>query len=333
LIVSSPILISGLSYGAVSKKVRIVIAKAAKELKIGFNSGEGGITKEEITLARDFLIGQYATGRFGITEEVLKKVAAVEIRFGQGAYPGKGSYLPADKITPDIAKIRGLKIGEAAYSPAHHPDMVNLSGIRKKVNFLRKITNGVPIGAKIGCGNIEADLNILVKAGVDFVALDGFGGGTGATELHIRENVGIPIIAALPRAANFLKKLKLQNKISLIAGGALRTSADFVKCLALGANAIYIGTAALIAINCEQYRLCHTGLCPTGITTQNPGLTNQINIDAAAQRLINFVKVMTREMESFVRVVGKNDIRKLDRKDLVSLNYRLAKLLNIQYLD
>jgi len=113
LIVSSPILISGLSYGAVSKKVRIVIAKAAKELKIGFNSGEGGITKEEITLARDFLIGQYATGRFGITEEVLKKVAAVEIRFGQGAYPGKGSYLPADKITPDIAKIRGLKIGEA----------------------------------------------------------------------------------------------------------------------------------------------------------------------------------------------------------------------------
>jgi len=191
----------------------------------------------------------------------------------------------------------------------------------------------VPIGAKIGCGNIEADLNILVKAGVDFVALDGFGGGTGATELHIRENVGIPIIAALPRAANFLKKLKLQNKISLIAGGALRTSADFVKCLALGANAIYIGTAALIAINCEQYRLCHTGLCPTGITTQNPGLTNQINIDAAAQRLINFVKVMTREMESFVRVVGKNDIRKLDRKDLVSLNYRLAKLLNIQYLD
>jgi glutamate synthase domain-containing protein 2 len=330
--VSSPILISGMSFGAVSRNVRTIIVNTAKKLKIGFNSGEGGILPEEFEIASDYMIGQYATGRFGIDDEVLKKVAAVEIRFGQGAYPGKGSYLPASKMTPEVAKIRGLKEGEAAYSPAHHSDMKTPEEIKEKVSWLHELTGGIPIGAKIGCGNVEEDVKVLVDAGVDFIAIDGFGGGTGATDYYVRENVGIPIIAALPRAYDALEKLGVKEKISLIAGGGLRTSSDFAKCLALGADAVYIGTAALIAINCEQYRICHTGLCPTGVTTHNPVLVNEINIEEGIRRLSNFIQLSTQEIANLIRIVGKDDINKLDKDDIVSINKDLAVVTGIKWL-
>ncbi len=331
--VSSPILISGMSFGAVSRNVRTVIASAASELKIGFNSGEGGILEEEVNIASDYLIAQYATGRFGIGEELLKKVAAVEIRFGQGAYPGKGSYLPASKMTPEIAKVRGLKSGEAAYSPAHHPDMTSPEEIKDKVSWLRRLTGGVPIGAKIGCGNVEKDLRVLVDANVDFIALDGFGGGTGATDMYVRENVGIPIFAALPRAFRVLSELGAKDKISLIAGGNLRTSADFAKCLALGADAVYIGTAALIAINCEQYRICYTGLCPTGVTTHNPVLVKQLDVEKGIKKLTNFIKVSTQEIANLTRIVGKDDVNKLDSHDLVSMNKEMAMITGTRWIN
>jgi len=329
---SSPIMIAGMSFGAVSKNVKLAICQAASKLKIAFNSGEGGILEEELKIAADYLIGQYATGRFGINGDILTKVAAIEIRFGQGAYPGKGSYLPAGKMTAEVAKIRGLKQAEAAYSPAHHKDMTNPEQIKEKVAWLRKITKGVPIGAKIGCGAIEKDIKILVDADVDFIVLDGFSGGTGATDFYVRENVGIPVIAALPRAFGYLKALGKKDKISLIASGGLRNSADFAKCLALGADAVYIGTAALIAINCEQYRICHTGLCPTGITTQDPQLIKQLDINKGAERLSNFIKISTEEIANFARIVGKDDIRKFDSGDLVSLNKDLAQICGVKWL-
>ncbi|SNQ59616.1 glutamate synthase-related protein [Candidatus Methanoperedens nitratireducens] len=330
---STPIMITGMSFGAVSKNVRQVIALTAAQLKMAFNSGEGGILEDEIKIAKDFYIGQYATGRFGVGEELLKKVAAVEIRFSQGAYPGKGSYLPASKMTPEVAKARGLKRGEAAYSPAHHPDMTTPQHVKDKVSWLRDITGGVPIGAKIGCGNIENDLRVLVDAGVDFIALDGFGGGTGATELYVRENVGIPIFAALPRAFKYLTELGVKDRIFLIAGGDLRTSADFAKCLALGADAVYIGTPALIAMNCEQYRICYTGLCPTGVTTHNPVLLTQLNVEKGVEKLTNFIEVSTREIANLARIVGKDDINKLDSNDLVSMNRELAAITGTRWMN
>ncbi len=329
---SSPILISGMSFGAVSKNVRSVICQTAKNLKISFNSGEGGILEDEL-IAADYMIGQYATGRFGVGDSRLKKVAAVEIRFGQGAYPGKGSYLPAEKMTPEIAKARGLKEGEAAYSPAHHADMKNPEEIKEKVAWLRKLTGGIPIGAKIGCGNVEKDLKILADAGVDFIALDGFGGGTGATDFYVRENVGIPIIAALPRAARYLEEIGAKKKITLIAGGGLRTSADFAKCLALGAGAVYIGTAALIAINCEQYRICHTGLCPTGVTSHLLALTAQLDVKEGVRKLTNFIEVSTHEIAALARIAGKSDIGKLDAGDLVAMKKDLAELTGVKWAN
>jgi len=332
LVLPTPILVSGMSYGAVSKRLKLAIAGASARLGFGWNTGEGGILDEELATAPGTLIMQYSTGRFGITEEKLKKAAAVEIRFGQGAYPGKGSYLPAEKITPDIARIRGLGEGEAAYSPAHHPDMTTLEEIREKVAWLKSLTGGVPVGAKIGCGNVEEDVTDLAVAGVDFIALDGFGGGTGATDLAVRENVGIPLLAALPRADRALRSLGARERISLIGGGGLRTSADFAKCLALGADAVYLGTVALIAINCEQYRICHTGLCPTGVTTQNPILGEQLDPEKGIERLCNFVQVSTDEMAGFARITGKHRIQDLDITDLVALKKELAKVVGCSWL-
>ncbi len=331
--ISSPIMISGLSFGAVSKNVRLIIAQTADKLNIAFNSGEGGVLNEELDIAKDKIIVQYSTGRFGIDEEILKSAATVEIRFGQGAYPGKGSYLPADKMTSEIAEIRGLKRGEAAYSPAHHPDIRNPEEIKDKVSYLREITDGVPVGAKIGCGNVERDIEVLVEAEVDFIALDGFGGGTGATNLCIRDNVGIPIFAALPQAFKTLEELNVKDKISLIAGGGLFKSSEFAKCLALGADAVYIGTAALIAINCQQYRICYTGMCPTGITTQNPQLVKQVNIDEGVLRLSNFINVSTEEIANFARVVGKDDVNQLDRDDLISMDKDLSVITGVKWLN
>ena len=331
--ISSPLMIAGMSFGAVSRNVRLVIAKTAEELQIAFNSGEGGILPEELEIARNQMIVQFSTGRFGIKEEILESASAVEIRFGQGAYPGKGSFLPASKITKEIAEIRGIKRGDSAYSPANHFDMKNTEEIREKVKELRKITGGTPIGAKIGCGNIEKDLEILVDSKLDFIALDGFGGATGATDLYVRENLGIPITAALPRAYTYLKELDVKDEISLIAGGKLLDSADFAKCIALGADAVYLGTAALIAIGCEQYRICYTGMCPNGIATQNPLLMKQLNVDEGIKRLKNFINISNNEITNLTRIVGKNDVKKLDKDDLVSMNIDLSSITGVKWVN
>jgi methylamine---glutamate N-methyltransferase subunit C len=330
--ISSPIMISGVSFGAVSKNTKLVILKTAKKLNIGFNSGEGGVLDEEVNNS-ETLILQYSTGRFGVDEKLLKNASAIEIRFGQGAYPGKGSYLPAEKITPEIAQKRGLKGGESSNSPAHHPDILKPQDLKKKVSKLRKICSGAPVGAKIGCGNIEEDVKVLVESQVDYIALDGFGGGTGATDKYVRENVGIPINTALPRAKKILKELKPKRKISLIGGGGLRNSADFAKCLALGADAVYIGTAALIAINCEQYRICYTGKCPTGITTQNPKLTKQIDLDEGVKKLTNFIQLSTKEIANLTRITGKNDVSHLNSEDLISVDRDLAMATGVKWIN
>jgi methylamine---glutamate N-methyltransferase subunit C len=331
--VSSPILISGMSFGAVSRNVRLVISQTASQLGIGFNTGEGGVLKEERETSQDLMILQYSTGRFGLDEELLKSAACVEIRFGQGAYPGKGSYLPAGKITSEVAEIRGLKKGKSAYSPAHHPDITTPQELKDKITWLRQITDGIPIGAKIGCGHVEDDINILANAEVDFIALDGFGGGTGATDGYVRDNMGIPIMAALPRAHKKLEEMGLRNQISLIAGGGLRTSTDFAKCLALGADALYIGTAALIAINCQQYRVCNTGLCPTGVATQNPQLMQQLNVENGIKKLSNFLKISTEEISNITRMVGKEDVKLLNKDDLVSLKREVSIITGVKWLD
>lgn len=331
--VSSPIMISALSFGAVSKNVKQVVLTTAEKLGIGFNSGEGGLMEEEKTRGWSQRILQYSTGRFGLDDELIKQAQAVEIRFGQGAYPGRGSYLPAEKMTREVARTRGLEHGEAAYSPAHHEDMTSPEEIKDKISWLRDLTGGAPIGAKIGCGDVEKDVRVLVNAGVDFITLDGFGGGTGAADLYVRENVGIPLLAAIPRACNTLKEMDQRDKVSIVASGGLRRSADFVKALALGADAVYIGTAALVAINCQQYRVCYTGLCPTGVATQNSQLIKQIDVEEGVNRLANFIKLSTIEIENLTRIVGKDDVNGLDSDDLITVNRDLREICGVKWID
>jgi methylamine---glutamate N-methyltransferase subunit C len=331
--VSSPIMFGGMSYGAVSIKVRLVLARVASNLEIGLNSGEDIVLPEELEIASKQLIMQYSTIRFGITEEIIKKCSAIEIRFGQGGYPGWVSLLPAAKVLPEIATLAGIKECEDEYSPAHHPDIRNEQELKEKIGLLKELSGGTPVGAKIGCGNIENDVEILADSGADFISLDGFGGATGATEFFVRENVGIPIIAALPRADKHLKKIGKRDKVSLIASGGLRTSVDFAKCLALGANAVYIGTSALIAINCEQYRLCHTGLCPKGVTTNNPTLLQRLDVSEGIRRLTNFMNVSNMEIAKLLRIVGKDDVKKLNLEDLVALKKDLSESIGVKWLN
>lgn len=330
---SSPIIISGMSFGAVSMNVKLVIAETASKLNMGFNSGEGGVMEEELETARSQMFVQYATGRFGVDEEILKNAAAVEIRFGQGAYPGKGSYLPAEKMSQKLRELRGLERGESSYSPAHHPDILNPGDVEEKVSWLRKLTGGAPVGAKIGCGDVEGDLEVLLDADVDFVGLDGFGGGTGATDLYIRENVGIPLIAALPRAYKYLEELGVKEEVSLLAGGGLRSSADFAKCLALGADAVTIGTAALIAMNCEQYRVCYSGSCPTGVATQNPELLKQLKVSDGVKKLENFLKISTEEIGNLTRITGKESISDLNIDDLTAITRETAFITGVKCVN
>ena len=330
--VSSPIMFGGMSYGAVSKNVRLVLAKVASKLDLGLNSGEDTVLPEELDIASKNLVMQYSTGS-RVTEEILKKSSAVEIRFGQGAYPGWESLLPAEKVPSEVAKLMSLKEGEDSHNPAHHPDIRNETELKEKIRWLKELTEGVPIGAKLGCGNVENDVEIIANSGVDFISLDGFGGGTGATEFFIRENVGIPIFVALPRADRHLKKMGVREKISLIAGGGLRTSVDFTKCLALGADAVYIGTSALIAINCQQYRVCHTGHCPTGVTTNDPVLVQRLNVDEGVRKLTNFINVSNQEVANLLRIVGKDDIKKLGMEDLVALKKELAEATEVVWIN
>jgi|WetSurMetagenome_2_1015567.scaffolds.fasta_scaffold01687_10 methylamine---glutamate N-methyltransferase subunit C len=331
--VSSPIMFSGMSYGAVSQNVRLILAKVASKLDLGLNSGEDFVLQEEIDIIAKNLIVQYSAFRFGTQEEIIKKSSAVEIRFGQGAYPGWESLLPAEKVPPQIAKLMDLKEGDEMISPAHHSDIRNEEELKEKIGWLREVTGGVPIGAKIGCGNVENDVEVLVNGGVDFIALDGFGAGTGATEYFIRENFGIPIIAALPRADKLLKKMSVRNNVSLIVGGGLRTSSDFAKFLALGADAVYIGTSALIAINCQQYRVCHTGLCPTGVTTNDPVLTKRLDVEEGIRKLTNFIQVSNLEVANICRIIGKDDVKELGLEDLVALKKDLAEVTGVKWMN
>jgi glutamate synthase domain-containing protein 2 len=330
--VSSPIMFSAMSYGAVSRNVRLILTQVANILDLAINSGED-IVIPEVELASKNMILQYSTVRVGISDDILKRSSAVEIRFGQGAYPGWRSLLPAAKVPLETILLRGLKAGEDEHDLSHHPDIRNAKELADKIGWLKGLTGGVPVGAKIGCGNVEADVEALAEAGADFIALDGFGAGTGATEFFVRENVGIPVAAALPRAHRHLQKIGKRSQVTLIAGGGLRTAADFAKCLSLGANAVYIATSALIAINCQQYRICHTGNCPTGVATNNPALTQLLNVEEGVRRLINFIEASNGEIAGLARIVGKDDVGKLGVEDLVTLKQDAARATGVKWLN
>ncbi len=310
-----PIMIGAMSFGALSKEAKIALAKGASLAGTSTNTGEGGMLPEERENA-NILIVQYSTGRFGITDEVLKAADAIEIKIGQGGKPGQGGLLPADKVTEDIAKIRNVPMGKDIHSPPAHPDIFSVDDLRKKVKWLRELTGGKPIIIKLGAGDVEEDVKLAMKAEPDAIAVDGMEGGTGAAPRIMLDDFGIPTLAAVVKA----RKAMGSAKQELIVAGGLSKGADVAKALALGADAVYMATPCLVAMGCTYCKMCYKGKCPFGITTQDPELRAKLSIGDAAKNVANFLMACTEEVKMAAAACGKRNIHGLNREDLRSIS-------------
>ncbi len=330
LVITTPIYISHMSFGALSKEAKTALALGSKAMKTAIGSGEGGILPESRDNAHRYIF-EYVPNRYSVSEENLRRADAIEIKFGQSAKPGMGGHLPAEKVTGEIAAIRGLPEGTDSISPAHYDDILTREQLKEKVSWLRETSGGRPIGIKFAAGHIEEDLEVALYAEPDFITLDGRAGGTGASPKYVKGSVGIPTPFAIYRARKFLNEKKADH-VSLICTGGLRVSSDFAKALALGADAVAISTSALMAIGCQQYRICNSGKCPMGIATQDPELRAQLNIDRAAAMLHNFLKVSTAELQDFARLTGNSDIRGLAMKDLCTTNSEISNHTRIRHV-
>jgi glutamate synthase domain-containing protein 2/rubredoxin len=307
--IESPIYITHMSFGALSREAKTALAKGSAAVKTATCSGERGILPEAFESSYKYIF-EYVPNEYSVTEENLKSADAIEIKFGQSAKPGMGGHLPADKVTKEISEIRGFAEGTDIISPAHFKDILNKNDLKNKVAWLRDVSEGKPIGIKFAAGNIEADLEAAIYAQPDFITIDGRAGATGAAPKFVKSAASIPTIFAVYRAWKFLDSHGASD-VSLIATGGLRISPDFAKALALGASAVAIGTTALMAIGCRQYRICNTGKCPMGITTHDPTLRKRLEIDAAAKDLENFLRVTNGELKDFARLTGNDDVHNL----------------------
>ena len=321
----TPIIIGAMSFGALSKEAKIALAKASTMAGTMANTGEGGMLPEEREFAKRLIV-QYSTGRFGITEDILKKADAIEIKIGQGAKPGQGGLLPKEKITTEIAKIRNVSLDQDLHSPAYHQDIKDIRDLKRKIDWLREITGGVPIILKLGACQ-EKDIELAIEANPDIIAIDGKGGGTGAAPEVILNEVGIPTLAVLVKAREILDKNKAKQELWI--GGGLNTSADFAKALALGADAVFIATSLMIAMGCIYCRLCWTGKCPVGITTQDPELIKKFD-PQASQKIANFIKNSTEEIKMIAGACGKNNVHNLNKNNLRALNLETAEVTKVK---
>tara|TARA_B100000315_G_scaffold150307_1_gene138996 strand:+ start:3727 stop:5142 length:1416 start_codon:yes stop_codon:yes gene_type:complete len=329
LVIETPVYITHMSFGALSREIKIALSKGSAAAKTAMASGEGGILNESYEAAHKYIF-EYVPNKYSVTDKNLQKVDAIEIKIGQSAKPGMGGFLPGEKVTEEIAEIRGFSRGDDIESPAAYNDIKNREDLKNKVAWLREKSKGKPIGIKIAAGNIEEDLEVAVFAKPDFITIDGRPGATGSAMKVVKQATSIPTIFALYRARKYLDKQG--EDISLIITGGLRISSDFIKALALGADAIAIGTTALIACGCQQYRLCNTGRCPVGITTQDPELRTRFNVELSAKRLTNFLKLTTEELKTFARLTGNDNVHHLNIKDLCTTNSEISNHTNIEHV-
>ena len=306
-----PIMFSGMSYGSVSLNTHRALAIAAEELGTVMNTGEGGLHKE-LYPYRDHIIVQCASGRFGVHSEYLNAGVAVEIKVGQGAKPGIGGHLPGEKIGREVSSTRMIPQGTDALSPAPHHDIYSIEDLRQLIYALKEATGYKPVSVKIATvHNVAAIASGIARAGADIIYLDGFRGGTGAAPAVIRDHVGIPLEIALAVVDKQLRSEGIRNWVSIIAAGGIRSSADVVKAIALGADAVGIGTAALIAMGCRLCQKCYTGNCSWGIATQRPELTGRLDPDWGAERLINLVNSWSLELKEVLGALGVNAVESL----------------------
>ncbi|MEM2999060.1 MAG: glutamate synthase-related protein [Candidatus Bathyarchaeia archaeon] len=312
LCLETPIMFSAMSYGAISLNVQEALARAATECGTYFNSGEGGLHKNLYKYGSHAIV-QVASGRFGVHPEYLDVAAAVEIKIGQGAKPGIGGHLPGEKVTEDVARVRMIPPGTDALSPAPQHDIYSIEDLRQLIYAIKEATNYTkPVSVKIAAvHNSAAIASGMVRAGADIIALDGVRGATGAAPKVIRDNVGIPIELAIAQVDQRLREEGIRNKASIVAAGGIRSSADVVKAIALGADAVYIATAALVAIGCTICQRCYTGKCPWGIATSDPWISKRVNPEIASKRLANLLRAWSFEIKEMMGGMGINAIESL----------------------
>jgi len=330
LVIQIPVFITHMSFGALSSEAKTAMAKGSAAVGTAMCSGEGGILPSSIDAAYKYIF-EYVPNRYSVTEDNLKRVDGIEIKFGQSAKPGMGGHLPGEKVTNEIAKIRDFPPGKSITSPSKFDDIRSPEDLKKKIHWLREVSEGRPIGVKFAAGNLEADIEAALYAEPDFVTIDGRAGATGAAPKYVKASTSVPTIFALHRARKFLDENDAKN-VSLIITGGIRVSADIAKALALGADAIAIGTAALMAIGCQQYRICNTGKCPMGIATQNQVLRGNLNIDKAARRLENFLNVTSNELRDFARLTGNQSVHSLSITDLCTVNSEISNHTSIEHV-
>lgn len=328
MILSTPVYISHMSFGALSKEIKVALSKGSAMAKTAMCSGEGGILPEEKTAAYRYIF-EYVPNKYSVTRENLRSSDAIEIKIGQGTKPGMGGHLPGEKVTSAIAAIRNKPVGQDVQSPSKFPDIRTKDDLKDLVSRLRAESDGRPIGIKIAAGRIERDLEFCVYAEPDFITIDGRGGATGSSPLFLREASSVPTIYALYRARKYLDSVR--SDISLVITGGLRVSSDFAKAIAMGADAVAIATAPLIAAACQQYRICGSGNCPMGIATQDESLRARLKEEAAAKRVANFLNCSTEELKTFARVTGHKDIHSLSVDDLCTINREISEFTNIPH--
>ncbi len=333
---SAPILFSAMSFGSISLNACRSLAEAAYEFGTYYNTGEGGLHKSLQKYSKNTIV-QVASGRFGVDTEYLNNSAAIEIKIGQGAKPGIGGHLPGEKVSEDISLTRMIPLGTDAISPAPHHDIYSIEDLSQLIYALKEATNySKPVGVKVSAvHNIAPIASGIVRAGADFISIDGFRGGTGAAPQIIRDNVGIPIELALSAVDTRLREEGIRQKASIIVGGSIRSSADIIKAIALGADAVYIATAALLALGCHLCQKCYTGKCNWGIATQDPYLTKRINPEIGKRRLLGLLKAWSLEIKEMLGGAGINAIESLrgNREHLrgINLNERELAVLGIKH--
>lgn len=323
-----PVYISHMSFGALSKETKIALSQGSAMARTAMCSGEGGILPEERAAAYKYIF-EYVPNLYSVTEENLKQADAIEIKIGQGTKPGMGGHLPGGKVTPEIAAVRNKPVGQDVISPSRFPGIESREDLKALVQKLRTESGGRPIGIKIAAGRIERDLEFCVYAEPDFITIDGRGGATGASPKIIRDSTSVPTIYALYRARKYLDEAG--KEIDLVITGGLRVSSDFAKALAMGADAVAVASAALIAAACQQYRICGTGMCPVGVATQDEELRRRLPRTAAAQRVGNFLNVSLEEIKTFARITGHDNIHDMSVEDLCTINREISEFTNISH--
>ncbi len=328
MVLEGPMYVSHMSFGALSREVKTALAMGSASAGTAMCSGEGGILPEEKAAAYRYIF-EYVPNKYSVTPENLAGADAIEIKIGQGTKPGMGGHLPADKVTPEIAAIREKPLGKDIISPSKFEDINTKEDLKDLVEQLRISSGGRPIGIKIAAGKIEKDMEYCVFAEPDFITIDGRGGATGASPRIIRDATSVPTVFALHRARKFLDEAG--SDIDLIMTGGFRVSSDAAKAIAMGATAVAVASAAMVAAGCQQYRDCGSGRCPAGIATQDEELRKRFDMEAGARRVANYFNACFDELRTFARITGHRDIHDLSLSDIAALTDEISNNTDIDH--